>query len=112
MAATKTPVNFYEFKLTLSTKAVFSKATLKEACAGIAGAVRERSPYTLSKVSCKPVAAASNKPNGCCPRCGDTDPVYGSIQIEGDTAFQEAGCNRCDASWNEVYRNPVIEMMN
>jgi hypothetical protein len=47
MAATKTPVNFYEFKLTLSTKSVFSKATLKEACAGIAGAVRER-PGTLA----------------------------------------------------------------
>lgn len=109
MATTKTPTNTYEFKLVLSTKAAFSKATIKEACAGIAGAVRERSPYTLSKVSCKPVTE-DKKPNGCCPRCGDTDPVYGSVQIEGDTAYQEAGCTSCDASWNEVYRNPVIEM--
>jgi len=41
---------------------------------------------------------------GACPRCSSIDIEGGSIDVEGDSAFQKVGCNNCELEWNDVYQ--------
>ncbi len=41
---------------------------------------------------------------GHCPYCGSENIEGQSIDIDGDTAEQEVGCNDCNKSWYDKYR--------
>jgi|TARA_R100001086_G_scaffold112979_1_gene57622 formate dehydrogenase maturation protein FdhE len=41
---------------------------------------------------------------GECPVCGSSEIEGHSIDIEGQSAFQEVTCLSCPAGWQDVYR--------
>jgi hypothetical protein len=41
--------------------------------------------------------------NGCCPYCGSENLEGEGVNIDGDTAEQEVGCNDCNRSWYDKY---------
>jgi hypothetical protein len=38
-----------------------------------------------------------------CPNCHSTDIDGQEVDIDGDVATQEIGCNECNASWIDTY---------
>lgn len=38
-----------------------------------------------------------------CPFCGSYDIQGGSVNIEDGHAFQDVGCDNCDAEWTDRY---------
>ena len=43
------------------------------------------------------------KPDAGCPVCRSIAIKYNSFNVEGNKAFQEASCNDCHSTWNDVY---------
>ena len=41
---------------------------------------------------------------GVCPRCGSADILGDAVDIVGNRAEQEVGCQECCAEWIDVYR--------
>ena len=41
---------------------------------------------------------------GHCPKCRDSAIEGGSIDIEGDFAYQKVMCTECDFEWTDVYK--------
>ena len=39
-----------------------------------------------------------------CPNCGSQDLSFGSIDIDGQSAYQQASCQDCDAGFFAIYR--------
>jgi hypothetical protein len=39
-----------------------------------------------------------------CPQCGSRDIDFGTVQVEAQSAFQDAGCQDCEARFYGVYR--------
>ena len=39
-----------------------------------------------------------------CPKCGSQDLSFGSIHIEGQSAYQKASCGDCEARFYSIYR--------
>lgn len=47
-----------------------------------------------------------------CPKCDielSSHGEYGSIQVDGDTVWQEASCNDCGHEWTEYYQFSHID---
>jgi hypothetical protein len=38
-----------------------------------------------------------------CPACGSTDTVGQEVVVDAAGAYQMARCQKCDASWNDIY---------
>jgi hypothetical protein len=38
-----------------------------------------------------------------CPNCHSTEIEGQEVNVEAGTAFQEMGCNECNASWMDTY---------
>jgi hypothetical protein len=43
------------------------------------------------------------KNSGRCPKCGSGAISGEEVNIEGDTAVQEMGCDDCGARWYDTY---------
>ena len=43
-----------------------------------------------------------NKP-GICPECGSENVVFGDVEFQTETNYQDCGCNECGCRWNEIY---------
>lgn len=41
---------------------------------------------------------------GACPQCGKSEIQGGSIDIEGEFAYQTVQCLNCNLSWSETYQ--------
>jgi predicted nucleic-acid-binding Zn-ribbon protein len=38
-----------------------------------------------------------------CPKCGNDEPIYGHLDMDGDTVWQDVTCIGCGFKWQEVY---------
>ena len=46
---------------------------------------------------------------GHCPNCGSEQIEGGSIDVEGENAYQQVSCNDCDQQWNDIYQLVGVE---
>lgn len=44
-----------------------------------------------------------------CPHCQSQDIEGGFVDIDGNQAYQEVGCQACHAQWRDVYRFSTFE---
>lgn len=44
------------------------------------------------------------KGGSLCPFCGSDNIEGYSVEIDGNTAWQDIGCNECDNEWRDVYK--------
>ena len=49
------------------------------------------------------------KNSGKCPYCKSDQIEGGSIEIDGETAWQTVSCLNCDKKWNDIYRLANVE---
>lgn len=42
--------------------------------------------------------------NNQCPKCGSENVSWGQLSVEGDSTFQDASCDDCDATFNTISR--------
>lgn len=40
---------------------------------------------------------------GVCPICGSEEITYGAIEVEGNSIYYPAECDKCHATWQEYY---------
>ena len=49
------------------------------------------------------------KDSGKCPRCKSTDITGDSIEVDGDSAWQNVSCSECNETWTDVYTLSYID---
>ena len=47
-----------------------------------------------------------------CPICGSKHLEGGHIEVDAGGAWQEIGCNACNAEWNDIYKLVDVEIIN
>jgi transcription elongation factor Elf1 len=45
-----------------------------------------------------------------CPKCGSSDIVGDSVEIDAGGAWQSVSCSECEAEWVDIYKLTDVEM--